>query len=412
VIWLGALSLAIWLGLCATGFWRCSEREDALPLADPRRWPDVVAVIPARNEADVIARSLGSVVAQDYPGSFRVVLVDDNSEDGTAEIAGNLNSPSPSAEGLGWGLSSTHDVVSGGETPPPAPPLKGRGARVTVLPGKPLATGWTGKLWALSQGIAAAGTPTYLWLTDADIEHAPSTLRRLVAIAEGKQRKLVSFMAMLHCQTLPERAIIPAFVYYFSMLYPFNWINRPSPISGAAGGCVLVEREALETAGGIAAIRTALIDDCALGALLKQQGPIWLGLTHRSRSIRPYLTFGDVGAMIARSAYAQLRYSPLILAATVSGLLTMFAVPVWLTVAGQGTARTIGFASVLLMILMYQPILRYYRLSPLWALAQPLVGGFYTLCVLSSGWQHWRGRGGMWKGRAQAPKQSNSVSAL
>ena len=367
MIWLGGLALAIWLALCATGFRLCREREDRMTLVEPKNWPDVVAVVPARNEADVIARSLGSVAMQDYPGSFRIVLVDDNSEDGTGDIARALG-----------------------------------GNRVSVLSGKPLAPGWTGKLWAVAQGIEQAGEPRYVWLTDADIAHAPDTLRRLVTIAEGEQRKLVSFMAQLHCRTWAERMLVPAFVYYFMMLYPFNWVNRRSRFAAAAGGCVLVERAALEAAGGIAAICTSLIDDCALGALIKRQGPIWLGLTHRSCSIRPYVSAGEVGAMIARSAYAQLRYSPLFFVATVIGLVLMFVVPVGLALLGHSIAQVIGALSLALMALMYQPILRFYRLSPLWGLAQPLIGAFYTFCVVWSGWQHWRGRGGMWKGRAQA----------
>ena len=371
MIALGAVALAIWAGLAATGFWLCRERDDRVIVPEPREWPDVVAVVPARNEADVIARSLGSLSVQDYPGSFRIILIDDNSTDDTGAIAARLGSE-----------------------------------RVAVLPGAPLAPGWTGKLWALSQGITEAGTPRYLWLTDADIEHAPDTLRRLVTIAEGKQRRLVSFMAELHCRTWPERALVPAFVYFFMMLYPFNWINRRSSLAGAAGGCVLVERETLAAAGGIAAIRGALIDDCALGALIKRQGPIWLGLTHRSRSIRPYRSAGEVGSMIARSAYAQLRYSPLLLAATVTSLVLMFGVPAWLALFGQGAARMMGAAAFLLMAAMYQPLLRFYRRSPLWGLVQPLVGAFYIGCVLWSAWQHWRGRGGMWKGRAQAKAQS------
>ncbi len=375
VIWLAALSLAIWLGLTATGFWLFNARDNwIVSMAEPERWPDVVAVVPARNEADVIARSLGSVAAQDYPGNFRVILVDDNSEDRTGEIA----------RGLG-------------------------GDRASVLSGAPLAAGWTGKLWALSQGIAAAGTPQYLWLTDADIEHEPDTLRRLIEIAVNRDCTLVSFMARLHCAGWHEKALIPAFVHYFAMLYPFNWINRPGPIAGAAGGCVLVKREALERAGGIAAIRTALIDDCALGALLKRQGPIWLGLTQRSRSIRPYRNAGEVGAMIARSAYAQLRYSPVMLALTVIGLLLMFAVPVWLALAGVGAVRMLALAALALMVLIVQPILRFYRLSPLWGLAQPIVGLFYAACVMQSGWMHWRGKGGMWKGRAQAPQSTGAA---
>ncbi len=205
---------------------------------------------------------------------------------------------------------------------------------------------------------------------------------------------------------MPERALVPAFVYYFMMLYPFNQVNRRGPFAAAAGGCVLVEREALEAAGGIAAIRASLIDDCALGALIKRQGRVWLGLTHRSRSIRPYASSGEIGAMIARSAYAQLRYSPLIFVATVIGLVLMFGVPVWLMLFGEGNAAILGAVAFLLMALMYQPILRYYRLSPLLGLAQPLIGAYYTGCVVWSGWLHWRGRGGMWKGRTQARGQA------
>lgn len=363
MIW-GVLALAIWFGLLATGFWLCSERDDAVRLREPREWPEVVAVIPARNEADVMARSLGSVAAQDYPGAFRVVLVDDNSGDGTGTIARSI------------------------------------AANVDVLDGAPLALGWTGKLWALSQGIAAAGKPRYLWLTDADIEHAPDTLRRLVGIALTGDRRLVSFMAELHCKTWPERALVPAFVWFFMMLYPFNWINR-GWWSGAAGGCVLVEREALERAGGIAAMRGALIDDCTLGGLIRRQGPIWLGLTHRSRSIRPYQSASEIAAMISRSAYAQLRYNPAILALTIVGLALVFGLPIALLFA-SGTPQLLGAIACLLMVIAYQPLLRFYRRSPLWAFALPLVATFYAGCTLASAWQHARGRGGMWKGRAQA----------
>lgn len=375
-VWLGALALAIWLGILATGFWLCTERDDRAPFAEPEQWPDVVAVIPARNEADVIANSLGSVAAQDYPGQFRVILVDDNSEDGTGAVARGLGSN-----------------------------------RVSVLSGKPLAKGWTGKLWAVSQGIEAAGQTQFLWLTDADIEHAPDTLRRLVGIAHGGRRRLVSFMAELHCTTWPERAMIPAFVWLFMMLYPFNWINRRSPIAGAAGGCVLVEREALEAAGGIAAIRGALIDDCALGALLKRQGPIWVGLTHRSRSIRPYKDLGEIAAMIARSAYAQLRYSLPILVATVLAMVLVFGMPLWLAITARGPGQWLAIAALVLMAFAYQPIMRFYRRSPLWGLALPGVAAIYTWCIVLSGWMHHRGRGGMWKGRAQAQNVAESSGA-
>jgi hopene-associated glycosyltransferase HpnB len=208
-------------------------------------------------------------------------------------------------------------------------------------------------------------------------------------------------MAELHCKTWPERGLLPAFVWFFMMLNPFNWINRGWR-SGAAGGCVLVEREALEGAGGIAAMRGALIDDCTLGALIAGQGPIWLGLTHRSRSIRPYAGAGEIAGMISRSAYAQLGYNPAILALTLVGLALVFVLPAGLALFAHGVAQWLGFFAYLLMFVAYQPLLRFYRRSPLWGFALPLVAAFYAWCTLASAWQHARGRGGMWKGRAQA----------
>jgi hopene-associated glycosyltransferase HpnB len=364
---LAAATLVVWLGLLASGFWLCSDQDERVTCSDPAQWPEIVAVVPARNEADVIARSLASLARQDYPGPLRIVLVDDNSTDATGQIARGLASQ-----------------------------------RITVLDGAPLAQGWTGKLWALSQGIAAAGRPRYLWLTDADIEHAPDTLRRLATIAEAGDKRLVSFMAQLHCETWPERALVPAFIYFFKMVYPFNWINRPGPLAGAAGGCVLVRRDALEAAGGIAAMRGALIDDCTLGALIKRQGPIWLGLTRRSRSIRPYRSAHEIAAMISRSAYAQLRYSPLLLMGTLFGLAFVYALAPVLAVTAHKTMQILAVAATALMVLSYQPVLRFYRRSPLWGLVLPLVAGFYAWCTLLSAWQHRRGKGGLWKGRAQA----------
>ncbi len=366
---IGALALAIWSGLLIAhdGFWLAGER-DTDPVPAPPAWPEVVAVVPARDEADVIARSIASLAAQDYPGRFRIVLVDDGSSDGTAALARAAASPD----------------------------------RLTVLPGTPLPAGWTGKLWAVHQGIAAAGSPRYLWLTDADIAHAPDTLRSLAARAEDKRLLLVSLMAKLRCDTFAEKALVPAFVFFFQMLYPFARVNRPGGIGAAAGGCMLVRSDALARAGGIGAIRGALIDDCAFGALIKRQGPIWLGLTDRSASIRPYEGFGAIAAMVARSAYAQLRYAPLLLAGTLAGLALLYAAPPLLALAGSGWAQVAGIASWALMAIAFQPMLRFYRRSPLWGVGLPLIAAFYAGCTLLSAWAYKRGRGGMWKGRAQA----------
>ncbi len=373
---LGLLPLAIWIGLVAGhgGFWLCDQRDDRKPPPAPSQWPSVVAVVPARDEADVIGRSIGSLLAQDYPGDFRVILVDDNSDDGTAQAA------RAEAERLG------------------------RQDRLAVLSGAPLAAGWTGKLWAVSQGVerAMANPPKYLWLTDADIGHDRDNLSALVARAEDGGLGLTSLMVELHCRTWPERFLIPAFVFFFQMVYPFAKVNRPGKTAGAAGGCMLARADALAAAGGIAAIRKALIDDCALGALMKQQGAIWLGLTHRARSLRPYDTLGQIGRMVSRSAYAQLDYSPVKLIGVMLGMGLVYLAPVAAVLFGEGVLRLLGLSSWLIMAFSFQPMLRFYRLSPLWGLALPAIGAAYTVFTVQSAVQFWRGKGGLWKGRAQA----------
>ena len=279
---IGALALAIWLYLLLArgGFWLARERDDRGEPAAPGAWPAVTAVVPARDEADVIARSIGSLLAQDYPGDLKVILVDDQSTDGTAEAA----------------LAAARAVN--------AEP------RLEVIRGAPLPSGWTGKLWALSQGVTratASGAPSYVWLTDADIGHAPDNLRRLVARAEHSGLTLTALMVRLHCSTWPERLLIPAFVFFFQMLFPFAQVNDPkNRLAAGAGGCMLVRREALERVGGIAAVRHEIIDDCALARKLKAQGPSWIGSATRAESLRPYRSVGEIGRMISRSAYAQL----------------------------------------------------------------------------------------------------------
>ena len=375
---IGVLSLGIWLYLLLArgGFWLARERDDRGEAPAPAAWPSVTAVVPARDEADVIARSIGSLLAQDYPGPFRVILVDDQSTDDTAKAA----------------LGAAASV--------------GAQARLEVIKGAPLPSGWTGKLWALSQGVAhasAEAAPDYIWLTDADIGHAPDGLSRLVARAEHGGLKLTALMVRLHCGTWPEKLLIPAFVFFFQMLFPFARVNDPgNKLAAGAGGCMLVRREALEMAGGIASIRAEIIDDCALARKLKAQGPIWLGLATRAESLRPYDTLGQIGRMVSRSAYAQLGYSPWILAGTLAGMVLTYLAPPLLTLFGHGLAREASAAAWLLMAISFQPMLRLYRRSPLWGVALPLIGALYSLFTLQSAFDVWRGKGGMWKGRAQA----------
>jgi hopene-associated glycosyltransferase HpnB len=372
---LALVPVAVWLYLLAGRgmFWVMQERDDAVDPPPPAAWPSVVAVVPARNEADVIAHSIGSLLAQDYPGDFRIVLVDDQSADGTADAARALDGAS----------------------------------RLTVLTGAARPPGWTGKLWAMKQGVVQAGTPDYLWLTDADVRHAPENLRKLVARATHGNLVLTSLMVKLHCKSWAEAYLVPAFVFFFDMLYPFRWVNDPrKKTAAAAGGCMLARRDALERAGGIDAIRSEIIDDCALGRAMKVQGPIWLGLTERAASIRPYTGMAEIRQMVARSAYAQLGYSPLALLGAFLGMIAVYAAAPAFALFATASAQSSGILAWLAMGVAFQPILRFYRVSPLWGIVLPLIGLVYALFTLDSAIQHWRGRGGMWKGRAQALGQS------
>jgi hopene-associated glycosyltransferase HpnB len=375
------VSLAAWIYLLFGhgGFWRAHEMDDGPVPAEPAGgWPSVAVVIPARNEADVVAQSVGSLLRQDYDGALRVILVDDQSSDGTAAVA------RAAAEAAG------------------------ASDRLTVIEGEALPPGWTGKLWALNQGIAAAQTsaepPEYLLLSDADIGYAADSLSRQVAIAIAGGWALVSRMAKLRCENFSERALIPAFIFFFQMLFPFAWVNRADRRTAAgAGGCMLVHRRDLEAAGGVASIRGALIDDCALAGKLKAQGPIRLELSPRVVSLRPYQSLGEIRRMVARSAYAQLRFSPLLLLGTIAGMALLYVAPPALAIFAHGAPRLLGAITWLSMAASYQPTLRFYRLSPFWGLALPAIAAMYLLFTIDSAWQHSKGRGGMWKGRAQAP---------
>lgn len=371
---IAATALAVWIYLlCGRGgFWLCRETDRGTPAELPR-WPRVTAVVPARNEADCIGESIGSLVRQDYPGPFSIVLVDDDSEDDTAGAARRAAADFPAFE---------------------------------MVQSRGVAQGWTGKLWAMWQGIeaarATAAPPDYLLLTDADIVHAPESLRALVARTVGGRHVLTSLMAKLRCENLAERSQVPAFVYFFDMLYPFAWVNNPArSTAGAAGGCMLVQSDALMQAGGVESIQGALIDDCSLARRMKRVGPIWLGLTDRVHSIRSY-DWAEVERMIARSAYAQLNYSPLLLGGVTLGLaLTFLAAPL-LAIFGDGIARAAGVLTWALIALSFQPMLRFYRVSPLWGLALPAIAAVYMVYTFASAARYWRGQGGIWKGRVQA----------
>ncbi|MEU8617888.1 glycosyltransferase [Streptomyces sp. NPDC048623] len=382
--WIAIAALAVWgwLLLGQGFFWRTDQRLPA-PSGTPAEWPGVVVVVPARDEAEVLPLSLPSLLAQDYPGRAEVILVDDGSSDGTGRLAREL------ADCHG-GLQLT--VVSPGEPEP----------------------GWTGKLWALRHGMALARArgPEFLLLTDADIAHEPDSLRLLVRAATGHGIDLVSQMARLRVASGWERLIVPAFVYFFCQLYPFRWINRGidgrRPLAtAAAGGCVLLRTETARRAGVPEAIRQAVIDDVSLArAVRRAGGRVWLGLADRVDSVRPYPRLADLWWMVARSAYAQLRHSPLLLAGTVAGLALVYLVPPGTLVAGllagDSAAAWAGGLAWAVMAGTYLPMLRYYRQPPWLAPLLPFTALLYLLMTVDSAVQHYRGRGAAWKGRTYA----------
>ena len=377
---LAVICVLVWLYLIGGrgAFWRSRVRDTDGEIPGLQQWPAVVAVVPARNESEYIAASVQSLLRQEYSGPFGVIVVDDDSADETA-------------------LKAAHAAEA----------LPHR--KMTVVQSKGPPPGWTGKLWALKQGIAAAelSQPEFLLLTDADIVHAPDTLAWLVKQSSARHLVLTSLMAKLRCESFVERSHVPAFVYFFQMLFPFPWVCRPnSGVAAAAGGCMLIRADALANAGGIAGIRNALIDDCSLAEKLKTIGPIWLGLTDRVRSTRPYATLSDVKQMVSRSAYAQLRYSPSLLAASTAGMVVTFLVPPLLIIFATGLPRSLGLVAWLTMALSFIPTLQFYRLSPLWSVALPAIASFYLYYTLNSAYQYLRGRGGQWKGRIHADAPS------
>jgi hopene-associated glycosyltransferase HpnB len=365
------LSALIWCWLLTMRgrFWSAGP---IAPIAVPARAPPVAVIVPARDEAPNIARAVSSLLEQSYPGPFRVTLVDDGSEDGTGAIA-----------------RAVGDSI--------AP------ERLSVLTGAPRPAGWAGKLWALHQGVAASGTPEYFFFTDADIEHDPPHLASLVALAECYDLDMVSEMVTLSCESVAEKALIPAFVFYFQLLYPFAWVNNPlCGTAAAAGGSVLIRRRALIRIGGIEAVRGALIDDVALAGAVKAGGRIYLGHAALARSIRPYPEMRDIWRMIARSAYAQLSFSPIILAATTLAMALVWLVPPMAALFGHGWIRFLGLLTWVAFATAYLPTLARVRRAWAWALFLPAIASFYMAATIGSAVNHHRGSGVVWKGRAYA----------
>jgi hopene-associated glycosyltransferase HpnB len=375
------LSAAIWLYLLfARGnFWHLRPFDDDLAThTPPAAWPKVIAIAPARNEAETIGQAISSLAQQNYSGEFSIIVVDDHSEDATVQLARRTAEQQNAT------------------------------ARLRILAASPLPPGWTGKLWALQGGTSAlSSAPDYVWFTDADITHAPDTLARLVARAEKNTLDLTSLMVLLHAETFAERATIPAFLFFFLKLYPPRWsADVKSRTAGAAGGCILLRTQALARIGGLESIRQEVIDDCALARAVKNAGgKIWMGLTRQSVSLRRYDTFTEIREMIARTAFTQLRSSALLLAGTLIGLAATYLAPIALLFAHEIATRAVALVTWFTMSLLFLPTIRYYRLNPLWAALLPATAAFYAYATFLSAIRHYANRGAQWKGRSQAPQK-------
>jgi hopene-associated glycosyltransferase HpnB len=375
----GALSLAIWVYLLAAhgGFWRIG-RVVAKPPLSPAAPARIAVVIPARDEADVVGRAVTSLLNQTGGHTVHIFLVDDASSDSTALVARQ------------------------------AAEAAGKPDMLTVAQGAPLPAGWSGKLWAMKQGLekARAFSPDFFLLTDADIEHASDSLTTLVAIAQAGDYDLASFMVRLECRTFAERMLVPAFVFFFLKLYPPAWIGNPRrKTAGAAGGSILVRSQSLDRAGGIESIRSEVIDDCALARRVKASGGrVWLGLAPETRSLRPYGSFAGIGRMISRGAFNQLRHSAWMLLLALAGLTAAYLVPPLLVIFSHRLIPVLlGAVAWAVMSLCFLPMVRFYRLFPLWAVALPVIAIFYMGVTVHSAARYWAGRGGQWKGRVQDP---------
>jgi hopene-associated glycosyltransferase HpnB len=387
---LTSLACLIWLYLLL-GHGRFWQSRPELPPARPTATPAVAIVVPARDEAPVIESTIRGLLAQDYPGPCRIILVDDGSTDGTGAIARGLAGAPTQAE-------EPRPIVP---RDAPLPTVLGNAPRLTVLTGAPRPAGWSGKLWAVAQGLAEAGDADLLLLTDADIHHAPGHLAALVAQQQRTGCDMVSEMVALRCRSLAERALVPAFVFFFQLLYPFSRVNDAQrATAAAAGGTILLRRQALARIGGIEAVRGKLIDDVALAAAVKRGGPIWLGHSTMAASIRPYPGFADIWRMVARTAYVQLGFSPSKLLATTLAMALVWLLPPAAALFAHGAARWLALAAWAMLAASYFPTLRRYRRTVLWAPLLPLVAAFYMAATVGSAVNHYRGRGVAWKGRA------------